>query len=235
MQSPTFTPTFTWAGVVDGARKGILISPTLIAFGLGVGLLAASKGLTVAEIALMSAWVYAGGAQMATLQVWTEPLPLLALVLTVLAMNARYILLSASLRPPFGALPFWQVYPGLAIFGDGNWMLTMREINERQRPDAGFLLGSGLVMILPWIASTVVGHLFGQVIGDPRRFGIDFLLAAFFAVMAVGFFRKAHSIAPLVVAIAVAILVQRLVEGPWYLFAGALAGSLAGALRVDKA
>ena len=229
------TPTFTWRGVLDGARKGILISPTLIAFGLGVGLLAASKGLTVAEIALMSAWVYAGGAQMATLQVWTEPLPLLALVLTVLAMNARYILLSASLRPPFGALPFWQIYPGLAIFGDGNWMLTMREINEHHRSDAGFLLGSGLVMILPWIASTVVGHLFGQVIGDPRRFGIDFLLAAFFAVMAVGFFRTARSIAPLVVAIAVAILTQKLVAGPWYLLAGALAGSLAGALHVRKA
>ena len=228
------TPTFTWGGVVDGARKGILISPALLAFGVAVGVLAASKGLSVLEIALMSAWVYAGGAQMATLQIWAEPIPLLALVLTVLAMNARYILLSASLRPPFGTLPFWQIYPGLAIFGDGNWMLTMREINERHRPDAGFLLGSGLVMIVPWTASTVVGHLFGQVIGDPRRFGIDFLLAAFFAVMAVGFLGKARSIAPLVVAIAVAILVQKLVAGPWYLFAGALAGSLAGALRVDK-
>ena len=183
----------------------------------------------------MSAWVYAGGAQMATLQVWTEPLPLFALVLTVLAMNARYILLSASLRPHFGPLPFWQIYPGLAIFGDGNWMLTMREINEQRRPDAGFLLGSGLVMFIPWTGSTVIGHLFGQILGDPRRFGIDFLLAAFFAVMAVGFFRTARSIAPLVVAIATAVLVQKLVPGPWYLFAGALAGSLAGALRVDKA
>ena len=229
------TPTFTWAGVLDGARKGILIAPTMIAFGIGVGLLAASKGLSVIEIALMSTLVYAGGAQMATLQVWAEPLPLFALVLTVLAMNARYILLSASLRPPFGTLPWWQIYPGLAIFGDGNWMLTAREINDRHRPDAGFLLGSGLVMILPWIGSTVVGHLFGQFIGDPRRFGIDFLLAAFFAVMAVGFFRKVHSIAPLIAAIVVAILVQKLVEGPWYLFAGALAGSIAGAARVPKA
>jgi len=231
----TQTPTFTWHGVVDGAHKGLLIAPTLIAFGLGVGLLAASKGLSVSEIALMSAWVYAGGAQMATLQVWTEPLPVFALVLTVLAMNARYILLSASLRPYFGTLPFWQVYPGLAIFGDGNWMLQMREVNEGRRPDAGFLLGSGLVMILPWTASTVAGHLFGQILGDPRRFGIDFLLAAFFAVMSDGFLRKARSIAPLLVAVAVAVLVQKMVPGPWYLFAGALAGSLAGALHVDKA
>jgi 4-azaleucine resistance transporter AzlC len=227
------TPTFTWAGVIDGARKGILIAPTLIAFGLAVGLLAASKGLSVLEIALMSAWVYAGGAQMATLQVWTEPLPLVALVLTVLAMNARYVLLSASLRPHFGTLPFWQIYPGLAIFGDGNWVLTMREVSER-RPDAGFLLGSGLVMFVPWIAASVAGHLFGQVLGDPRRLGIDFMLAAFFATMAVGFFRSARSVAPLVVAIAVAIAVEKMVAGPWYLFAGALAGSLAGALRVNK-
>jgi predicted branched-subunit amino acid permease len=230
-------PTFTWRGVLDGAAKGIMLAPTLVTFGLGVGVLAATKGLTVLEMALMSAWVYAGGAQMASLQVWAEPLPLLALVLTVLAMNARYILLSAALRPPFGALPAWQIYPGLAIFGDGNWALTMIDANER-RPDAGFLLGSGLVMFLPWIAATVVGHLFGQVLGDPRRLGIDFLLPAFFATMAVGFFRAAPSLArgaaPLLVAIVVAVAVQKLVPGPWYLFAGALAGSLAGALRVDK-
>ena len=231
MQTPTFMPTFSWRGVLDGAAKGILIAPALIAFGLAVGVLAFSKGLTAFEIALMSAWVYAGTAQMASLQVWAEPVPLLVLVLTVLAMNARYVLLSAALRPPFGALPAWQIYPGLAIFGDGNWALTMRDVNER-RPDAGFLLGSGLVMYLPWIAATTAGHLFGQVLGDPRRLGLDFMLAALFATMAVGFFRVARSVAPLIVAIVVAVVVQKLIDGPWYLFAGALAGSLTGALRV---
>lgn len=229
------TPTFTWAGVARGACEGILISPTLIAFGLAVGVLAASKDLTVLEIALMSAWVYAGGAQMASLQVWAQPLPLLALVLTVLAMNARYILLSAALRPPFGTLPAWQIYPGLAIFGDGNWALQMREIGEGRRPDAGFLLGSGLVMFIPWIGSTMIGHLFGQVLGDPRRLGIDFMLAAFFAMTAVGFFRVARSVAPLIVAIVVAVAVEKLIPGPYYLFAGALAGSIVGAWQhVDK-
>lgn len=229
------TPTFTWSGVKRGAREGLLISPTMIAFGIAVGMLAASKGLTVLELALMSAWVYAGGAQMATLQVWAEPLALFALFLTVLAMNARYILLSAALRPPFAGLPAWQIYPTLAIFGDGNWALQMRELNEGRRPDAGFLFGSGLVMFLPWIASSVIGHLFGQVLGDPRRLGIDFILAAFFAMMAVGFVRVARSIAPLIVAIAVAVAIEKLIPGPYYLFAGALAGSLVGAWRhVDK-
>lgn len=228
-------PVFTFDGFVDGIRKGLMLAPTLIAFGLAVGVLAAAKGLTALEIALMSAWVYAGGAQMASLQIWTEPVPLLALVLTVLAMNARYVLLGAALQPYYGALPAWQVYPALFVMGDGNWALAVRAANAG-RPDAGFLLGSGVVMIIPWIGSSVLGHLFGQLLGDPRRLGLDFMLAAFFATMAVGFFRATHSAAPLIVSIAIAVAVERLVPGPWYLFAGALAGSLAGALRhVDPA
>ena len=67
--------------------------------------------------------------------------------------------------------------------------------------------------------------------GDPKKFGIDFMLAAFFATMAVAFFRETRGMAPLVVAIVTAVGVEWLVPGPWYIFAGALAGSLAGAVR----
>jgi predicted branched-subunit amino acid permease len=221
-------PSFTAAGVVHGIVKATVLAPSVIAFGLAVGVLAAAKGLTTLEAALMSAWVNAGSAQMAALQIWTHPLPVFTLALTVLAMNARYVLLGASLQPHFGKLPWWQIYPSLFVMGDGNWALTLREVQER-RFDGGFLLGSGLVMFLLWSAAVVVGQLFGLVIGDPRRYGIDFMLAAFFATLAVGFFRAHRGVAPLVVAIAVAVAIERLVPGPWYLFAGALAGSLVGA------
>ena len=231
----TSPATFTWHGVTDGAAKSLVLAPSVIAFGLAVGVLAAAKGLTTLETALMSGWVNAGSAQMAALQIWAEPLPLLMLVLTVLAMNARYVLLGAALQPHFGALPWWQIYPSLFVMGDGNWALTLREVQER-RLDAGFLLGSGLVMFLLWLAAVVAGQLFGLLVGDPRRYGIDFMLAAFFATLAVGFFRAHRGVTALVVAIVVAVVVEKLVPGPWYLFAGALAGSLAGALRrVDAA
>ena len=226
---------FTWSGVRSGAVKSLVLGPSVAAFGLAVGVLAASKGLTTLEAALMSTWVNAGSAQMASLQIWAEPIPVLTLVLTVLAMNSRYVLLGAALRPHFGALPAWQMYPTLFVMGDGNWALTLHEINDGRR-DAGFLLGSGLLTFLIWLVAVVIGQLFGLVLGDPRRYGIDFLLAAFFATLSVGFFRAHRGVAALVVAIAVAIMVQKLVPGPWYIFAGALAGSLAGALRrVDQA
>jgi 4-azaleucine resistance transporter AzlC len=227
-------PTFTWPGVTSGAAKSLVLVPGVIAFGLAVGVLAAGKGLTTLEAALMSIWVNAGSAQMATLQIWTDPIPVLTLVLTVLAMNARYVLLGAALRPHFGDLPWWQMYPTLFVMGDGNWALTMQEINA-QRRDAGFLLGSGLMTFAVWLVAVAIGQLFGLVLGDPRRYGIDFLLAAFFATLSVGFFRAHRGVTALVVAVAVAVVVQKLVPGPWYIFAGALAGSLAGALRRAEA
>jgi predicted branched-subunit amino acid permease len=167
---------------------------------------------------------------MASLQAWADPVPIVAVCLTTLAMNARYLLLGATLRPWFGGLPGSRVYPSLFVLGDGNWALAMREYAQG-RNDAAFLLGSGIVMWLTWVSATAAGHAFGAILGRPERFGIDFMLAAFFAAMAIDFYRTARGVLPLVVGVATAIVVERLVPGPWYILAGALAGSVAGALR----
>ena len=73
------------------------------------------------------------------------------------------------------------------------------------------------------------------MIGRPERFGIDFMLPAFFATMAVAFVRKPADLWPLLVGVATATVVDRLVAGPWYIIAGALAGSFAGMLRHGRA
>jgi predicted branched-subunit amino acid permease len=83
------TPIFTFAGVVSGAVKSLVLVPSVAAFGIAVGVLAAGKGLTTLEAALMSIWVNAGSAQMASLQMWADPVPLTALVLTVAGINSR--------------------------------------------------------------------------------------------------------------------------------------------------
>jgi predicted branched-subunit amino acid permease len=199
-------------------------------YGVAFGIMAGAAGLSILEAMAFSGWVNAGGAQMASLQAWADPVPIVAVCLTTLAMNARYLLLGATLRPWFGGLPGSRVYPSLFVLGDGNWALAMREYAQG-RNDAAFLLGSGIVMWLTWVSATAAGHAFGAILGRPERFGIDFMLAAFFAAMAIDFYRTARGVLPLVVGVATAIVVERLVPGPWYILAGALAGSVAGALR----
>lgn len=217
-------------GIRSGAVAGLVLLPGVAMYGVAFGILADVTGLTALEAVIFSGWAYAGGAQLAVLQAWSEPLPLLALCLTALAMNARYVLLGAALRPWLAGLPAPHTYASLFVMGDSNWALALREYHAG-RDDAGFLLGSGAVMWATWVAATAAGHAFGQVLGRPERFGIDFMLPAFFATIAVAFVRKRSDLWPLLVGIVTAVAVQHMVEGPWYIIAGAVVGSFAGMLR----
>jgi 4-azaleucine resistance transporter AzlC len=227
-------PPFTLHGFRAGVVGALTLLPGVAMYGIAFGVMASAAGFSGAEAVLFSGWVYAGSAQMAALQAWDDPVPVTALCLTVLAMNVRYLILGAALRPWLNRLPPHQSYTSLFVLGDGNWALGLREYSEG-RTDAAFLLGSGIAMWAAWVASTAAGHLFGQVLGDPARFGVDFILPAFFATMAVAFVRRRRDALPLVAGIAVAIAVERLVAGPWYILAGALAGSFVGALHHDPA
>jgi 4-azaleucine resistance transporter AzlC len=226
---------FTMHGFRVGFIAARVLIPSLVMYGLAFGIMAATAGLNALESLFISAWVYAGGAQMAILQAWGDPIPVVAVCLLTLAMNARYLLLGAALRPWFGRLPPHQSYPSLFFMGDANWAMALREYAEG-RDDGAFLIGSGVAMWITWVATTWAGHAFGQVLGNPAVFGVDFMLAAFFASMAVAFFKKLRDVAPFIIGAIVAAIVQQTVPGPWYILAGAVAGSLAGALRrVDAA
>ncbi len=220
-------PVFTRAGVRRGLRSVAPLMPGVVMYGASFGVLSAAAGIVWPEALLFSAWVNAGGAQMAALQAWAHPLPIAALVLINLAMNSRYVLLGAALRPTFGALPARQIYPALFVLGDGNWALMLRE-QASGRNDAGFLFGSGLAMYLGWVVATMAGHSLGSLLARPERFAIDFVVSAFFATVTVGFYRGRRSLVPLFAGAAGAIVAQRSGAGPWTLLLGALAGSLVG-------
>jgi len=223
-------PPFTSRGLRAGAFGVAPLLPVVVMYGIAFGVMAGAAGLSASEAALLSAVVNAGGAQMASLQAWDNPVPILAVGLTTVAMNARYLLLGAALRPWFSGLPPHQSYSSLFVMGDANWALALQE-REEGRNDAAFLMGSGAILWLVWVSATVAGQVFGQVLGDPARFGLDFMLAAFFATLAVTFLRKSASLLPFAVGALAAIIAERLIAGPWYILIGAAAGSLVGALR----
>jgi predicted branched-subunit amino acid permease len=220
---------FTLNGLREGVwGVGVLIPGTAM-FGMAFGVMAKAAGLGVWESMLLSAWVNAGGAQMATLQAWADPVPLLAVVLTTLAMNSRYLLLGAALRPWFGGLPAGQAYLSLFVLGDANCAMALRRHAEG-RSDAAFILGSGFVLWLVWVAATAAGHAFGEVLGDPRRLGIDFMLGAFFATMAAGWLERRGNWLPFGIGVASAILIDRLLGAPWSILIGASLGAAVAAL-----
>src|SRR5690606_23566288 len=127
--------TFTVTGFARGLRDGIPFSPGIVAFGIVFGILAVEAGLTPWSATVMSTVVYAGTAQMLALQSWHNA-GLITVILAVFAMNARYVLFGAAVRPWMRGLPGWIVYPSLFLLVDLNWMQAMRE-QAAGRRDAG--------------------------------------------------------------------------------------------------
>ena len=229
MQRPI---SFTRAGALAGARQAGVLALSVFVYGTLFGVLARQAGLNFVEALLMSGLVCAGTSQFMALGLWTTPLPLVAIVLTTLVVNLRHLLMGAALRPWLAGLPIGKVSSSIFFMGDENWALTVREFDRGGR-DAGFLLGSGLVLFASWLGATGCGWLVGAALGDPARWGLDFAFTAAFAALLVGMWKGRADLAPWAIAAIVAIAAAQWLPGKWYIVLGGLAGSLAGALRHD--
>jgi 4-azaleucine resistance transporter AzlC len=204
---------------------------------LSFGLMAREAGLSALEATLMSMLVYSGTAQAATVgglaEAATAGAAVLAAMTTVLMLNARYLLYGASLRPWLGQATPAQAYASLFFLGDANWAMCTKLHAEGER-DAGFILGSGLAAYLPWVAGTALGAAAGTWIDDPRTLGVDFLLVAFCAAMAMDLFRSRSDIAPAIAAVIVAALLDRFAPSGWTLVAAGVAGGFTAWLRYKE-
>jgi predicted branched-subunit amino acid permease len=150
---------YSWAGLVEGVRLAVPVMPGMVLFGVAFGALAAQKGLSLLEAALMSAVVYAGASQFVALEMWPDIATfsgITAIGLVTAAVNMRFILMSAALRPWFGTLPAWQSYPALLTITDPGWLIAMDYHAKRGR-NAGVLVGGGLAFWALWVAFTVPG------------------------------------------------------------------------------
>lgn len=221
--------------IARGMRMVLPILPGMIAFALAVGAAAAAKGLSLLQSVLMNAFVFAGASQLVALEVWPRHFTagvIAGLALVVATVNARILLITASLQPALRHLPPWQVYPLLHITTDPAWLISMRAQREGASVTSVFL-GASLVLLTVWMAVTTLGFSLGAGVGDPRRFGLDLVMPIFFATMLVPLWRGARPAIPWVAAGAVAVAVQKIFGGWYFVVAGAVAGMVVGALLDD--
>lgn len=228
-------PAWTLAGFRQGAVEILPLSPGLFAFGLAFGTVTARKGFTLADAILMSGTVYAGVAQLITLETWPDRLTLPVIggiVLVTALISSRFLLIGASLRPWLGSQPASKMYPALFFLVEPNWLTSMR-YHANGGSDPAYLLGGGLVIYFFWVLSTATGYVLGTSIGDPHTFGIDMVMPAFFVAMMISMWRGFRKSSGMLIGGIVAIAVDFVFGGVWYLIVGALAGSIAGGFIDD--
>lgn len=218
----------TWLGF----QRLLPLSVFVAAFGVAFGLAAAQTGLTKFEALLMSGLVFAGASQFAALELWQAEIPLLALVMTTFAINARHLLMGASLYPWLSELPVGQRYGILTLISDANWALAAQDYARGER-NLGILFGGGLAIWLTWVGGTLLGLLLTQGIPDPQAWGLDMVLGCFLLTMALGGKKNFRQLVIWTVAGAVTLAAFYWLPSNLHVILGALAGGLVGALWLE--
>ena len=212
-----------WRDAADGIRDILPPAIAAIPIGLLCGALGAAKGLSPAEMALMCALVFAGGAQFAAIDLWSWPVPVATLVVSTLLVNSRHILMSLSLARRTGGFTWAQRLLGYAVLADENWAMAERRAAAGGMTPVYFLAMGGFFW-LNWVVWGTLGAAVGAVIGDPSRIGADFAFTALFIGLVAGFWRGHRSTVTIGASLVVAALVYRFAGPPWHVAAGALAG-----------
>ena len=223
------TRPLVWAGF----RKMLPIALFVLVFGAAFGLASTERGLGASWTVLMSTAVFAGAAQFAVLDLWGPQVPLLPLVLTVFAINARHLLMGATLYPWLRQLPPARRYGVMALASDSNWALAMQAMGRGQ-PGLGLLLGGGLSLWVFWIVGTVLGTQVGSLIADARRWGLDMVMGCFLLVMVVEGEKNLRMLLIWAVAAGASLAAWRWLPENSHVVTGTLAGGLLGLLWKEE-
>ncbi|MGO4524978.1 AzlC family ABC transporter permease [Microvirga sp. 2MCAF35] len=225
-------PHFSIAGLRSGARAALPAFPGFIMFAVAFGTAAAQKGLSLGETLGLSAFVYAGASQMVGLEIWQRawtPSTILTIMTVTAVVNARMILLGATLQPWLKDEPLARTALNLFLITEAGWLVGTRYHSEGGR-DVGVLLGCGIILWLVWLLATLTGFFAGALVPEPRRFGLDLVMPIFFGVMLVPLWKGAKPALPWLVAGLVSLVVHAFVPGYVFIIVGALAGVAAGML-----
>lgn len=212
-----------------GFKQLVPIAIFVIAFGAAFGLAATQTALSPSLSMFMSTLVFAGASQFAALEMWGTQIPVVPLALTVFAINARHLLMGASLYPWLRYLPAAKRYGIMLVASDANWVMSLQAFN-RGKPGFGLLFGGGLALWSFWIVGTWLGIYFGSAIRDPTLYGLDMVMGCFLLAMAVGGNKSLRLVVIWAVAACSALLAYWYLPENSHVVVGALAGGVLGAV-----
>lgn len=219
--------------VWTGFRQMVPISVFVLIFGAAFGLAALQAGLSPWDAVAMSTAVFAGAAQFAALNLWGAEIPLLPLAVTVFAINARHLLMGASLYPWLRHVPPTRRYGLMVVASDANWAMAMQAL-DRGQPGLGVLFGGGLALWAFWVVGTGVGTLLGDALSDPRRWGLDMVMGCFLLAMAVSGPKNWRIAGIWAMATTASLLAFWFLPKNSHVVVGAVAGGLMGAFWPEK-
>ena len=224
------------AATLAGIRDAALIVLGYIPFGLAAGAAMAQTDVDPALSILSSPIIFAGASQLIAVQLLGQGAGVALVVFTVLIVNARHLLYSASLEPHLSDWSRPQRLGAAFLLADPVYALA---ISRFERPGGagargeqlGYFFGAALMALVGWSALITVGVLLGGLV--PAWVPLELAIPLTFLLLALPLIKDRAGLVAAVVGGVVALLAQPLPFGAG-LMVGAFAGLLAGGLVLAR-
>jgi len=165
-----------------GARDQFPILLGIVPFGVIFGALAVSAGIPAFEAQGFSLFIFAGSAQFIAVSLIAGAASPFLIVLTILVVNLRHLLYSASLAPHVYHLSNrWKIPLSWLLTDEAFIVASSRYRKGNPEFAHWYFLGTGLMLWVAWQLSTFLGIALGVLI--PPGIGLDFALPLTFMAL----------------------------------------------------
>lgn len=192
--------------LAKGALDMLPLSLAVLPWGILCGSLAIQKGFSFFEAQLMSLVVFAGSAQLVSIELIHTQVPLPVILVTTLIISARHLLYGLAVRSGIVTHPLkWRLGLGF-LLTDELFALANQPSDYTTREKRFYALAAGGSFYLLWNLWTLVGILAGTVLPDLTGYGLDFAIAATFIALVIPTIRTWSVLASVLVAAVGAII-----------------------------
>lgn len=163
-------------------RDGLGVAVATSAYGISFGALAVAAGLDVWQACALSLLMFTGGSQFAFVGVvgagGLAALP--AAIASSVLLGVRNVAYAVRLGPVIGGRMRRRLAAAPFTIDESTAVALAQTTPSAQR--IGFWV-TGVGIYVGWNASTLAGALLGDVLGDPRAWGLDAAAAAAFLAL----------------------------------------------------
>lgn len=199
-------------------------------FGAIFSTLAVEAGWSGWQAMLASATIVAGASQYAMLDLLGQQVPAWSILLAVVAINARHVLYSAAIGRSLAQFGLGQQALAFFVLTDPAYAEAERRLRRRNALGATFYFVYAFSVYSLWLSGNLIGVVFGGLVDDPERYGLDFILPVYFLSLVVGFRDTSRFATIALTSAAASITVWLTLGAPWHIMLGGVVGLLAAAL-----
>ena len=213
---------------------GLSIAVATGLYGMSFGALAVAAGLSVWQAMALSALMFTGGSQFAFIGVigagGVAAAP--AAIASSGLLGVRNVAYGLRMAPVVGTSPWRRIVAAHFTIDESTAVALAHEEPKARR--LGFWV-TGVGIYLGWNLTTLLGALLGDVLGDPKQYGLDAAAAAAFLALLWPRLRRRQAIAVGVAAAVVATaLTPVLMPGIPVLIAALVAVVVGGTNWLDR-